>query len=145
MKTLVFLLILASAASAEAPRVWSDRNFPTWAIPVAGINATPNFLPEREYYRVPVDNLRTYPVYHPDYEPTCYAAWLKQQGPRPLVEPEKLKTEKDWLEAGRRVFDELDVPLFRTVEPKAFQYIRDREALRKDRTTVTKDGLIPLF
>jgi len=148
VKTIVFLSILsgtASAATADAPRVWNDRDLATWATPVAGINTTPHFLPEQEYYRIPVDNLRTYPVYHPDHEPRGYAAWLKQQGPKPLIEPTKLRTEKDWLEAGLRVFDELDVPIFRTTDPKAFQYIRDREALKKDRTTVTKDGILPTF
>src|SRR5436189_6462158 len=106
-------LILAVEKQA-VPRIWSDRELATWATPVAGINTTPRFFTEDEYYRIPVDNLRTYPVYDPDHEPKGYAAWLKKQGPQPLIEPKKLKTEKDWLEAGRKVFDEMDVPIFRT-------------------------------
>src|SRR5436309_1784145 len=119
-------LVLAFSAAtlvAEVPRIWSDRELATWATPVAGVNSTPNFLAEKDYYRVRVENLRTYPVYHPDHEPKGYTAWLKQQGPRPLMESEKLKTEKDWIEAGRRVFDELDVPIFRTTDPAALKFI----------------------
>src|SRR5258708_29290438 len=106
VQVLLFAVVAgAFAADSSVPRIWSTQELATWATPVAGINKTPNFLSEEEYYRVPVDNLRTYPVYHPDREPKDYAAWLKRQGPRPLIEPSKLKTESDWIEAGRRVFD----------------------------------------
>ena len=33
---------------------------------------------------------------------------LQHVGPKPLIEPEKLKSKADWIEAGRRVFDEAD-------------------------------------
>lgn len=66
-----------------------------WALPIAGLNVAPDHIPERDYSAVPVDNLRTYPVYHPDHEPKDYQEWLKQQRPKPLIEPEKLKTEKE--------------------------------------------------
>jgi hypothetical protein len=135
----------AAAEDARPARIWNDRDLSTWAIPVAGINQTPRFFTEEEYYRIPVDNLRTYPVYLPGREPAGYQEWLKQQGPQPLIEPAKLHSEKDWFEAGRRAFEELDVPIFRTKDPKAFQYIRDREAILKEKTTVAKDGTIPGF
>lgn len=75
------------------PKIWDAKQLATWATPIAGINATPNFYSEEEYYAAPVDNLRTYPVYHPDNEPQGYQEWLKKQGAQPLIEPEKLKTE----------------------------------------------------
>jgi hypothetical protein len=127
---------------STVPKIWDDRLLATWALPVAGLNVAPNFVPEREYYAAPIDNLRTYPVYHPDFEPKGYQDRLKQQPPKPLIEPDKLKTEQDWIEAGQRVFDELDVPLVRSDDPKALRYLQDREALKKDRTSVTKDGVI---
>src|SRR5437868_14008695 len=43
---------------------------------------------------------------------------LQHVGPKPLIEPEKLKTEADWIEAGRRVFDEGDTIHVRTFDPK---------------------------
>src|SRR5882672_3569510 len=98
----------AASRQAKAPKIWDAKELATWATPIAGVNATPHFYSEEEYYAAPVDNLRTYPVYHPDREPKGYQAWLKQQGAQPLVEPEKIKTAQDWISAGRRVFDELD-------------------------------------
>ena len=52
--------------------VQSNHSVPSWALPIAGPNVAPNHVPEREYYAVPVDNLRTYPVYDPDHEPKGY-------------------------------------------------------------------------
>ena len=125
-----------------APKIWDDKALATWATPVAGINASPNFYTEAEYYAAPVDNLRTYPVYHPDREPKGYLEWMKKQGAQPLIEIDKLKSEKDWLEAGRRMFDELDFALSRTDAPRIFKYLQDREAIKRDGVKVTKDGVI---
>jgi hypothetical protein len=125
------------------PRLWDARLLATWATPIAGVNARPNFNSEAEYYALPVDNLRTYPVYHPDYEPANYQQWLKRQGAQPLIEPEKLKSERDWVEAGRRVFDQLDIPLVRTDNPRALAFLRDRQALKNQGVVVTREGIIP--
>lgn len=124
------------------PRIWDARHLATWATPVAGVNTTPNFYSEEEYYAAPVDNLRTYPVYHPDFEPKGYRESLKKQGPQPMIEPAKLRTERDWIEAGRRVFEGLDLPVTRTDDPRIFKYLGDREAIKKDEAEVTKDGVI---
>lgn len=70
------------------PKIWDAKELATWALPVAGANVPPNFYSEEEYYAAPVDNLRTYPVYHPDREPKGYQNWLKQVEPQPLIEPQ---------------------------------------------------------
>src|SRR6476469_3710972 len=54
------------------PKIWDAKQLATWATPVAGVNATANYYSEEEYYAAPVDNLRTYPVYHPDFQPKGY-------------------------------------------------------------------------
>jgi hypothetical protein len=131
-----------SVNRATAPKIWDATLLATWAVPVAGVNATPDFYTEEEYYSAPVDNLRTYPVYHPDYEPKGYRAWLKRQGPQPMIEPEKIKTELDWIEAGRRVFDELDVPIVRTSDPRIIKWLADREAIKREGAKISKDGVI---
>jgi Di-haem oxidoreductase, putative peroxidase len=131
-----------SRRKVTVPKIWDAKALATWATPLAGVNATPNFYSEEEYYAAPVDNLRTYPIYHPDREPAGYKEWLKKQGAQPLIEPEKLKTEQDWIEAGRRVFDELDIPTVRTSDPRIFEYLRDREALKKSGHTITKGGVL---
>ncbi|HXG93812.1 MAG TPA: hypothetical protein VNN73_15815 [Blastocatellia bacterium] len=127
---------------AVAPKIWDDKQLATWAVPIAGVNAMPNFYTEAEYYSAPVDNLRTYPVYHPDYEPKGYRERLKKMGPQPMIEPEKIKTEKDWIEAGRRVFDELDVPILRASDPRITKWLADREAIKREGAKMSKDGVI---
>src|SRR5438309_8471562 len=94
----VFLMVSAegrqtaqtkSASSPEkivCPKIWDAKQLATWATTVAGANTTPNFYTEEEYYAAPVDNLRTYPVYHPDFEPKDYREWLKKQGAQPMIE-----------------------------------------------------------
>jgi hypothetical protein len=127
------------------PKIWDEEKLATWATPVAGINLPPNFYSEEEYYAAPVDNLRTYPVYHPDHEPAGYRDWLAKVGPKPLIEPKQLKTKADWLAAGERVFDELDIPAFRTNDPVALDWTKDAEAIKADEASVTKDGILPLY
>jgi hypothetical protein len=62
----------ASSKKLVIPKLWDDQLLATWALPVAGLNITPHFIPESEYYAAPIDNLRTYPVYNPDFEPKGY-------------------------------------------------------------------------
>lgn len=150
----VFLIIPADVCPADqtkpgsiadkivVPKIWDSKQLATWATPVAGVNATPNFYSEEEYYAAPVDNLRTYPVYHPDFEPRGYRESLKKQGPQPMIDPAKLKTEGDWIAAGRRVFEGLDFPVTRTDDPRIFKYLADREVIKKDDADITKDGVI---
>lgn len=134
-----------SASSPEkivCPKIWDAKQLATWATPVAGANATPNFYTEEEYYAAPVDNLRTYPVYHPDFEPKGYREWLKKQGPQPMIEPAKLNTERDWIDAGRRVFEGLDIPVTRTDDPGMFKFLGDRDAIKKDWPLIARDGVM---
>src|SRR6185369_1011500 len=125
------------------PKIWDSKQLATWATPVAGLNATPNFYSEEEYYAAPVDNLRTYPVYAPDKEPKGYREWMLKQGPQRLIEPETLKTERDWIEAGRAVFGGLDFPVTRTDDSRIMKFLSDAEAVRKGGDSITKDGIIP--
>lgn len=117
------------APAVTVPKIWDEKELATWAVPVAGLGVPPSFLSEKEYYALPVDNLRTYPVYHPDYEPAGYRAWLRKQGPRPLITPAKLKTESDWIKAGKRVFEELDIAVTRTDDPIVIDHFSDETAI----------------
>ena len=125
------------------PKIWDEKQLATWATPVAGIGVPPTFYSESEYYAAPVDNVRTYPVYAPDKEPKGYRDWMRKQGFQPLIEPDKLKTERGWIDAGRRVFEGLDFPVTRTDDPRIFKYLDDAEAVKKSHDMVTKDGIIP--
>jgi hypothetical protein len=132
-----------SAQSTAVPKIWDSAQLATWATPVAGINKTANFYSEEDYYAAPVDNVRTYPVYAPDKEPKGYREWILKQGRQRLIEPEKLKTERDWIEAGRTVFAGLDFPVTRTDDPRVIKFLSDAQAVRKGGDAISKDGVLP--
>jgi hypothetical protein len=131
------------AGNFSVPKIWDAKQLTTWATPVAGLGIAPNFYSEEEYYAAPVDEVRTYPVYAPDKEPKGYREWMLKQGPQPLIEPSKLKTERDWIDAGRAVFGALDFQVTRTDDPRIMKFLSDPEAVRKGGDTITKDGIIP--
>ena len=146
----VFGILTAGAPSQReaanrsvVPKIWDAKLLSTWATPVAGIGVQPSFYSEEEYYAAPIDNVRTYPVYAPGREPKGYREWMRTQRLQRLIEPEKLKTERDWIDAGQRVFAGLDFPVTRTDDPRLLKYLDDAEAFKKGDNTVTKDGIIP--
>ena len=128
-----------------APKIWDEKALATWALPVAGVNAVPHFYSEAEYYATPAEDVRTYPVYHPDYEPAGYMDWLRAQDRKPLVDPAEIQSTGDWERLGQRVFDELDQPRFRTDDPKAIQALRDRESLKSSPLKVAPNGEIVVY
>ena len=81
--------------SPSIPRTWDDEALADSATPVAGHNIRPTHISAKDYYALPVENLRTYPVYYPGREPEGYWEMLQHVGPKPLIEPEKLKSEAD--------------------------------------------------
>ncbi len=136
----------SSAETIIVPKLWDEQQLATWATPLAGLGVAPGFFSEEEYYAAPIDNLRTYPVYHPDREPPGYRDWLKAQGPQRLIEPEKLKSKTDWIEAGRRVFEELDTAVMRSNDAVVIAHFSDPSAINAysdpAHDVVTRDGII---
>jgi hypothetical protein len=126
--------------SAHIPKTWDEAALAEWATPIAGLNLPPTHISAKEYYSLPVENLRTYPVYFPGREPEGYWEMLNRVGPQPLIEQERLKTEADWIEAGRRVFDEADDIHLRTFDPKFIAETRDRTLLEESRIRPLPDG-----
>ena len=131
------------AAPTSVPRLWTDRALSTWALPVAGVNAAPKFYTEAEYYAAPVDEVRTYPVYLKSREPAGYRDWMRKQGPQPLIDPARLRSDADWIAAGRDVFDGLHLAEFRTADPGAFRWADDPDLVAHEGVTVAADGTIP--
>jgi hypothetical protein len=135
------LTTLVFAQTRTIPKTWDDQALSDWATPLATLNARPGHLSEKEYYAAPVDNLRTYPVYYPGREPSGYWDKLQTIGPKPLVEPEKLKSDSDWIAAGKRVFDELDGTMFRRWDQETIEFFRSKDAFRN--ADVLPDGRVP--
>jgi mono/diheme cytochrome c family protein len=143
-------------SSRRVPRVWDEAALADWATPVAGLNVPPTYMSADDYYSMTVENVRTYPVYFPGREPDGYWTMLQRVGPQPLIEPERLSSEADWIEAGRRVFDEADHLHLRTLDPALIAAARspdtfkDAEPLANGtvpsmRWVPTKDGVALSF
>ena len=115
MKPLLFIVLVCLSGSLalwsqsqfrpEIPRVWDEAALSDWVTPVAGLNARPTHISAKEYYSMPEYNFRSYSAYMPGREPEGYWEMLQRIGPKPLIEPDTLKTEADWIEAGRRIFE----------------------------------------
>jgi hypothetical protein len=131
-----------SSFRPNIPKTWDDAALADWATPVAGLNVRPTHMSEKEYYSMRVENLRTYPVYYPGREPEGYWEMLQHVGPKPLIEPEKLKSEADWIEAGRIVFDEADLPHLRSLDPQVIAAARSRETLEQAHIEPYPDGTL---
>src|SRR4030095_6611808 len=108
----------------QIPKTWDQKALEDWATPLATLNAQPKHITPEQYYALPVDNLRTYPVYVEEKAPPGYWEFLQRVGPQPLIEPEKLKTQADWLNAGRIVFEQMDNMHLRTYDPKFIEIAR---------------------
>jgi mono/diheme cytochrome c family protein len=124
----------------QIPRAWDEVALAEWATPLAGLGVRPTHLSADAYYALPVEELRTYPVYMPGLEPQGYWDRIQSIGPQPLIEPQTLETEADWIRAGERVF--FDAVALRTFDPKVIAMARDRQALEARRAGPLPDGTI---
>jgi hypothetical protein len=128
----------------EIPKVWNEAALTEWVTPVAGLNVRPTHISAKEYYSMPEYNLRSYPVYMPEREPEGYWGMLQRVGPQPLIQPDRLKTEADWIEAGRRVFEEAATLQLMTFDPQVIAQIRSREFLEEHHARPAADGSLGL-
>ena len=124
----------------DIPRVWDEESLADWATPLAGLNARPTHMTAAEYYALPEENLRSYPVYMPGREPPGYWEQILASGPQPLIEPKELATEHDWITAGERVF--FDSVVLRTHDAEVIAMARDRQAMDARGTGPLPDGTV---
>jgi hypothetical protein len=127
VKTILWMFGLALSLPAQTwvPKIWDDKALEDWATPIAALGIRPGYYTAAEYYAVPGDNLKTYPVYRPDREPPGYWEWLHKQKPQPLVDASKLRTREDWITAGETAFQTLDEPPVRSSDPAMIRTFRD--------------------
>lgn len=129
------------SAALKIPEVWDETALTDWATPIAGLNVRPTNLSARDYYSMAIENLRTYPVYFPGREPDGYWEMLQRVGPKPLIEPEQLTTEADWIRAGQRVFDEADHLHLRSLDSKLVAAARRADTFKN--AEPSPDGTVP--
>ena len=128
----------------DIPKVWDEAALADWVTPVAGLDVRPTHISEREYYSMPESILRSYPVYMPGSEPEGYWEMLEHIGPKPLITPKTLKTEAEWIGAGRLVFEEGSAPQMITHDSRVISEFRSREFL-EPRVKPIANGVIPGF
>jgi hypothetical protein len=126
----------------EVPKTWEEAQLAGWATPVAGLNVRPSHISPEEYYSIPVENYRSYPVYMPGREPEGYWEMLQHIGPRPLIESADLKTQADWVKAGHRVFEEAIAPQLTTLDPNLIAQVRDRQFMERQGAKAFSDGTL---
>jgi mono/diheme cytochrome c family protein len=148
MRNALIVVVLGTAllfaqTTAKPPVTWDEPALREWATPIAGLNVRPAHFSVEEYHRAPIDNLRTYPVYYPGHEPAGYWDMLQSVGPKPLIEPETLRSDADWIRAGQRVFDEYDIPAFRIIDPEVVALARSPGGFAGAEVKARADGMLP--
>lgn len=90
----------------EVPKTWDEAELRAQHLPLADARVTPRPISEQQYYALTVRVIyESYPIYHPDQEPTGYQDWLKQQEPKvKSYDVARFKSDRDWIEFGREVF-----------------------------------------
>ena len=126
---------------SDIPRIWTNEALKNWELP----NANPDYSvePVREefYYALPERIIyKTYPVYHPDYEPEGYWEWLHEQDAQIVFDASQLKTEKDWIKAGELLFDYPIDTLGAVISTK---HVRDKAFYTSSGMPLTPDGIMP--
>lgn len=150
VSAVLLLSVWPAATAAESsksrtgpvPKAWDEAELAGWATPVAGLNVPPGHISSTEYYSVPVENYRSYPVYMPGREPEGYWEMLQRLGPQPLIDAQSLHTEADWLKAGRRVFEEATLPQFTTFNPELIAQVRNRQFMESQGIDAFPDGTV---
>jgi hypothetical protein len=121
------------------PAVWDDRELANITLPPALPEGNILYLPSVDYYRLkPLPIYKTYPVYDPGHEPKGYFDALRRQEPEVIFDPKKLRTESDWLRAGKLVFE----------APTDFapaETIHDAAWFRDVNPPVTREGIVPAY
>src|SRR5262245_49530978 len=102
----VLAVALAGQWSPSIPRTWDEEAMRSLEVPLARSDASPKYVSADYYYRIPVRPVyKSYPVHHPAHEPPGYLASLAAEEPQVVFDPIRLRSEQDWIDGGRIVFE----------------------------------------
>ena len=144
--TLAATALLAVAGTASQPAVsipefWNEELLHDYELPLATPENTPKHVSRDYYYALPERVLyRSYPVYHPSREPAGYLDKLRSLEPEAAFDAAKLKTEADWIAAGRDVF-EMAIDYNGPIVTMAM--VRDPAWYERHHVPLTSDGTMP--
>jgi mono/diheme cytochrome c family protein len=93
-------------ARQEIPRVWTEEGLKDFELPPPLAEFTVQHVTPEYYYTLPERVIhRTYPVFHPDFEPPGYLDSLRSRGSATALDTDTLDTDEEWIRAGEMVFD----------------------------------------
>ena len=136
------ILSLAAIGAAQnfhpdIPRAWDDKEVERFELPLAQRDRSPRYMTAEQYYALKVRPIyRSSPAYVKGREPAGYLESLKQKEPQVIFDPSKLHTKKDWIRAGKLVFE--SETLF-SPAPES------RPSSGDTKWPVSSDGVLPYF
>ena len=133
----LFGQLIPEAVHWEIPKTWDETELKAWTIPARESGAYTVHVAPPFYYSIPATPIyKSYPVYHPSKEPPGYLQWLRTQDPQVIFDPSRLRTEAEWIAAGKLVFETPrgDVPV---------ESFRDLRWYKELKIPLTADGVIP--
>lgn len=125
----------------QIPTVWDAEALEEFELPPLGADFTVEHITPEYYYAIPERVIhKTYPVYHPDFEPPGYLDSLRTLEPQTVLDTDTLDSEADWIRAGELVFDspQLFAAGFGEVD-------RQRPVYTFHRRSGIRPGQVPLF
>ena len=133
---------VVAAAAVDVPKTWDEGALRDWATPVAGLDIRPAHFSEEEYYRAPVDNLRTYPVYTRDASRRATGTCCRKSGRSRSSSPRRSQTDDDWVRAGKRSSTSSTRSGFARLDPKAIALARRPEVFARRSVKPMPDGTL---
>ena len=128
-----------NAVAQEIPRTWADSAVATFELPLAAPEFSPEHVPEEYYYALPERVIwRSYPIYHPDFEPPGYRDSLALLEPL-AVAVNRQAVSSNWAEAGALVF-RAPIAYNGAVRPRD---VVDPMWYEENRIGVASDGTFP--
>ena len=150
LSSLLFAVaVAASLASVGArsqpalsiPEFWSEELLHDYELPLATPENSPKHISRDYYYALPERVLyKSYPIYHPSKEPPGYLDKLQALEPERMFDAKGLKTEADWIAAGRDVFE---MPISYNGPIVTMAMVRDPAWYERHRVPLTTDGTMP--
>lgn len=132
----------ATQTPQDIPRIWTDDAMRDVELPLAS-HIPVHHMPADYYYRIPTrPNVKTYPIYAPGREPAGYWEWLQQQEPQPAFDPSAIKTDADWIAAGRLVFE---APKDFNPYDDPFTDVRNPDWYKYTGIRILPDGELPYY
>lgn len=138
-------MVVSAGAAAQRtvaiPEFWSDELLHDYELPLATPGNTPKHVSRDYYYSLPERVLyKSYPIYHPSREPAGYLDKLREIEPEPAFDAATLKTDADWVAAGRDVFE---MPIAYNGPIVTMRMVRDPAWYEQHRVPLTTDGTMP--